>query len=108
MTNTSRHLATVIEVFATQATTGAACNVPEATGGTSRPLPCVTAHSLNLQQLPHHMHVVGRVPCLHPERAQRAFLIRSGGTDWAVLTGTHSVLYVSRGPLRAICLSPSM
>lgn len=104
VTNTSRHLATAIEVFASQ-TTAPGPGAPDAPAHSiSQPqpqpqrLPCVTANSLNLQQLPHRCHVA-LGPSLEPARAQRAFLIRSGDADWAVLTGTLSFFLCSFLPL---------
>lgn len=107
VTNTSKHLATAVEVFAAGA--------DPSTG-----LPAATAHSVNLATLPQRSSRSKKVPesrpavtepgrqvfdcgrCEHGQgpggaldtvvglevdHAERAFLIRSGNKDWGVLYG---------------------
>lgn len=94
VTNTSRHLVTAVEVFASG-------DVPEATA-----FPAATAHSINLTTLPDRpepadaalwtlrdgqqidLGECGPVAMgLCVKHGMRAFLIRSGDKDWGVLYG---------------------
>lgn len=77
--NTSRHLATTVEVHAHLS----GDEMPD------QQVPCVTAHSANLSTLP-HMGMVSQGSCcpsLVAEECMRAFVILDGDIDWAVLTG---------------------
>jgi hypothetical protein len=78
ITSTLRHAATVVEIFR-----GDPSKEPNM-------LPCATAHSVNMAQLPQPGLVSGyKVPALalRARIAERAFIIRWLDKDWAVLKG---------------------
>jgi hypothetical protein len=78
ITSTLRHAATVVEIFKSDPT-----QEPHV-------MPCATAHSVNMSQLP-HPGLVSRVNtksvALMAHRAERAFMIRWLDKEWAVLKG---------------------
>jgi hypothetical protein len=78
ITSTLKHAATVVEIFRSDPSK------------LSHLLPCTTAHSVNMAQLP-HPGLVSRSSAealaLKAEFAERAFVIRWLDKDWAVLKG---------------------
>jgi hypothetical protein len=78
ITSTLRHMATVVDIFRSDPS-----NQPHL-------LPCATAHSVNMSQLPHPGLVSSsgaEALALKAQFAERAFMIRWLDKDWAVLKG---------------------
>jgi hypothetical protein len=77
-----KHMATALEVHAGGTTPS---------GQPRPPWPCATAHSITMEQLPHAGLVSfgSTAPTLDATAAKRAFIIRCGDADWAVLTGVR-------------------
>eukprot|EP00892_Ulva_mutabilis_P000184 jgi/Ulvmu1/10166/UM006_0121.1 len=90
--SSTKHLAAVVEVYATAAVPDAsiATDSPAGITPTASRTPAATAHSINLDQLPAPASLRNaslKAISLDASVGERAFLIRGGDEDWAVLIG---------------------
>lgn len=109
VTSSTKHLAVVIEVFAVAAdpTGSMASGASGAISGAVCRGPAATAHSANLDQLPAPEALSDRslaAIALHAAAAERAFVIRCGDEDWAVVIGVPARMHeVSRRRFGRTC-----
>jgi hypothetical protein len=104
ITNTLKHMATVVEASSKHVSL-------QDTNAGHQALPIATAHSINLNHLPDPTLLSrnSSAPRLDSQAAMRAFLLRCGGHDWAILTGVGTIWSVlQQGYLLAASCCPGL